>query len=537
MSSTITQPRLGPLGTARWFWRQLTSMRTALFLLLLLAVAAIPGSIIPQTNIDAGRVATYRSNHPSLAPWLGRLGFFNVFTSPWFAAIYILLIISLIGCVIPRVRIHLRTLRAPVPRTPTNLSRLPAYVERRVDEPADIVLDRAREVLKRKRYRLREDEAVEGRPRAIAAEAGRMRETGNLIFHSCLIWVVLAVAAGHLWGWRGDVIVPVGTPFVNGQYDTLNAGPLVDTSKFSPWSLSLNSLDVSFEDKVPPTSPQYGQPRHFTAYTTVDDGNGKQKREVISVNHSLSIGGNSVYLLGNGYAPMITVRDAKGKVLYQQETPFLSQDNNYKSTGAVKVSSLASPQQIGFFGFFLPTAAFSDTLGPISTFPAPKDPALVLGMYVGNLFPGSDAQSVYTLDTSAMKQVQGTGAQSKQPLRLVLKLGQTVQLPGGRGSITFNSVQRWAGLSTRHDPGKLPALYGALLGLIGLIMSMTLRRRRVFVKVSKDPQDPARSLVSVGGLAKGQDPRLQVAIDALVLAVAGDDSSDVKPRTQAGART
>ena len=169
-------------------------MRTALFLLLLLAVAAIPGSIIPQTNIDAGRVATYRSNHPSLAPWLGRLGFFNVFTSPWFAAIYILLIISLIGCVIPRVRIHLRTLRAPVPRTPTNLSRLPAYVERRVDEPADIVLDRAREVLKRKRYRLREDEAVEGRPRAIAAEAGRMRETGNLIFHSCLIWVVLAVA-------------------------------------------------------------------------------------------------------------------------------------------------------------------------------------------------------------------------------------------------------------------------------------------------------------------------------------------------------
>ena len=161
----------------------------------------------------------------------------------------------------------------------------------------------------------------------------------------------------------------------------------------------------------------------------------------------------------------------------------------------------------------------------------------MLGMYVGNLFPGSDAQSVYTLDTSAMKQVQGTGAQSKQPLRLVLKLGQTVQLPGGRGSITFNSVQRWAGLSTRHDPGKLPALYGALLGLIGLIMSMTLRRRRVFVKVSKDPQDPARSLVSVGGLAKGQDPRLQVAIDALVLAVAGDDSSDVKPRTQAGART
>ncbi|NYJ73526.1 cytochrome c biogenesis protein ResB [Allobranchiibius huperziae] len=539
--STITQPRLGPLGTARWFWRQLTSMRTALFLLLLLAVAAIPGSIIPQTGIDAGRVATYKTNHPSLAPWLDRLGFFNVFTSPWFAAIYILLIISLIGCVIPRIRIHLRTLRAPVPRTPKNLSRLPAYVERSVDEPADVVLDRAREVLKRKRYRVREDETVEGSAQSswsIAAEAGRMRETGNLIFHSCLIWVVLAVAAGHLWGWRADVIVPVGQGFSNsGGYDTENLGPLVDDSKFSPWSIRLNSLDVSFEDKVPPTSPQYGQPRHFTAYTTVTGTNGKSKREVISVNHSLPIGGSSVYLLGNGYAPMITVRDAKGNVLYRQETPFLSQDNNYKSTGAIKVSSLPAAKQMGFFGFFLPTAAFSDTLGPVSTFPAPKDPALVLGMYVGNLFPGNAPQSVYTLDTSAMKQVQGTGAQAKQPLRIVLKPGQTTKLPGGRGSITFDNVQRWAGLSTRHDPGKMPALYGALLGLIGLIMSMTLRRRRVFVKVSADPQDPARSLVRVGGLAKGEDPRLQVAIDGLALAVAGDDSTHVQLRTQAGART
>ena len=42
-----TLPRLGPLGWARWAWRQLTSMRTALFLLLLLAIAALPGSIWP----------------------------------------------------------------------------------------------------------------------------------------------------------------------------------------------------------------------------------------------------------------------------------------------------------------------------------------------------------------------------------------------------------------------------------------------------------------------------------------------------------
>lgn len=532
MSTPITQPKLGALGTARWFWRQLTSMRTALFLLLLLAAAAVPGSIIPQTSIDAGRVEKYKTDHPSLSPWLDRLGFFHVFTSPWFVGIYLLLTISLLGCVIPRIRIHLRAVRAPVPRTPKNLSRLPAYVEETVDVPADVMLERARGVLRKKRYRIREDEVVHGRPRSIAAEAGRMRETGNLLFHTCLIVVVLSVAGGHLWGWRADVIVPVGKGFTNsdGYYDTVNAGPLVDTSKFTPWSLQLNKLDVTFEDNVPPTSPQYGQPRNFTAYTSVTNKNGTPKGEVISVNHSLSIGGSSTYLLGNGYAPKVTVRGPKGNVLYSQETPFLSQDNNYKSTGAIKVAA-AGPQQLGFFGFFLPTAAFSNTAGPISTFPGLKNPELVLGMYKGNLFPGGAPQSVYTLTTSAMKQVN---AANGQPLRIALKLGQTMKLPGSAGTITFDSVPRWAGLSTRYDPGKMPALYGALLALLGLIMSMTLRRRRVFVKVSADPDDPTRSLVSIGGLAKGEDPRLQVAIDALAQAMVGENTPHTSARTEAG---
>lgn len=532
MSTPIVQPKLGVLGTARWFWRQLTSMRTALFLLLLLAAAAVPGSIVPQTSIDAGRVQAYRAEHTVLAPWLDRLGFFNVFTSPWFVAIYLLLIVSLLGCVIPRIRVHLRAVRAPVPRTPKNLSRLPAYVERRVDEPADVMLDRAREVLRRKRYRIREDEAAPGRPRSIAAEAGRMRETGNLLFHTSLIAVILSVAGGYLWGWRADVIVPVGQGFSNsyGSYDTVNPGPLVDTSKFQPWSLKLDKLDVSFEDRVPSTSPQYGQPRGFTAYTTVTDGGSTATKKTIAVNHALSVGGSSTYLLGNGYAPKVTVRGPKGNVLYSQATPFLAQDNNYKSTGAIKVPLVGS-QGLGFSGFFLPTTAFSDTAGPISTFPGLKAPSLVLTMFKGNLFPGGASQSVYSLDPTGMKKVEGTNG---QPLRIQLKPGETKQLPGNAGSITFDSVPRWAGLSTRYDPGKMPALVGSLLALLGLIMSMTLRRRRVFVKVAADPDDPTRSLVSVGGLAKGEDPRLQVAIDALATEMVGDKTLLKPVRTEAG---
>ena len=107
-------------------WRQLTSMRTALFLLLLLAVGAVPGSIWPQRSIDAARTADYIANHPKAGPWLDRLGFFEVYASPWFAAIYLLLFISLVGCVLPRSKVHWKAMRSAPPKAPARPARLPA---------------------------------------------------------------------------------------------------------------------------------------------------------------------------------------------------------------------------------------------------------------------------------------------------------------------------------------------------------------------------------------------------------------------------
>lgn len=74
-------------------WRQLTSMRTALVLLFLLALAAIPGSVLPQRSVSIEQVGRYFAAHPELAPVLDRLGGFDVYGSPWFSAIYLLLFV------------------------------------------------------------------------------------------------------------------------------------------------------------------------------------------------------------------------------------------------------------------------------------------------------------------------------------------------------------------------------------------------------------------------------------------------------------
>jgi cytochrome c biogenesis protein len=511
--SEVTEPTLGPVGMLRWAWRQLTSMRTALLLLLLLAIAAVPGSIWPQRNIDAGRVADYLASHRSAGPWLDRLGFFDVYSSPWFAAIYLLLFVSLVGCVVPRSKIHWRAMRAQPPRAPRLLERLPEHGQIEVDGTPQEVLQVALDVLRRRRflggrYRLRSEGL------SLSAETGYLRESGNLVFHTALIVVIVAVAIGHLFGWRGDRILVTGKSFSNtvSAYDTFDPGPWVDTQALSPFTVAVDKLDVTFEEHA--VGAQRGAPRDFTAYTrTRTSPDAPQIHQVLKVNGPLTFGGTSLFLLGNGYAPVITVRDAAGQVLMHEATPFLPQDANYKSVGAVKVSA-ASPKQLGFFGFFLPSEYLDKNAGPSSFFPDLKNPALALGVYEGELYPQGRPQSVYTLSTEKMTQLKdATG----QPLRLLLKPGQTIALPGGRGSITFDTVQRWAGLSIRYDPGKQLALIGAIAALAGLIASLVIRRRRVFVRVSASG---GRTVVSVGGLAKGEDPGLGATVKDLLMTIA-----------------
>ena len=512
-------PDLGVLGLLRFAWRQLTSMRTALFLLLLLAVAAVPGSVLPQRGIDAQRVTTYLADHRTSGPWLDRLGFFDVYSSVWFSAIYLLLFISLVGCVVPRSRQHLQHVRSRPPRAPRRLDRLPAHERVEVDASPDVVLRAAREALRRRRFRLeqRDDDPAGA---SLSGERGHLREAGNLIFHLSLVVLLCAVAAGHLWGWRGDVVVPVGDSFADvvGAYDTIDPGPWVDSADLPPFTVRVDDMTVKFEEQA--AGNQRGAPREFRAGTTVTDSPGAPpRRREVSVNHPLTIDGAKVFLLGNGYAPVITVRDSKGAVIYRQATPFLSQDGNYTSLGVVKVPG-ASPRQIGLVGNLLPTAQLDASGNAVSVFPDARNPRLVMQAWAGDLGLGNGRpQSVYRLDTQKMERLP---VKSGAPL-VILAPGQSVTLGDGAATVSFDKLQRFAGLSVRHDPGRGWALGGAVAAIGGLVLSLFVRRRRVFVRVvpAAGGSGSRRTVVDVGALARGEDTGLADEIAAVVAAAKG----------------
>ncbi|BDZ45593.1 cytochrome c biogenesis protein ResB [Naasia aerilata] len=497
-------PRLGPIGWLRFAWRQLTNMRTALFLLLLLAIAAVPGSLVPQRSSDPNGVAQYRIDHPDLYPIVDKLQGFDVYTSIWFSAIYLLLFLSLIGCVLPRTLHHWRALRARPPRTPARLTRLDAVETRMVDGSAEDALLRAEALLRRGRYRL------ERYGPSISAERGYLRETGNLVFHASLVGILIAVALGGSFGYSGQKIVVEGEPFVNyvAGYDSFTRGRLVADTSLDPYRISLDKLDVVYEEE---NANAVGQAIDYTASVTVQQpGGGPSTPATIKVNSPLDVDGTNVYLLGNGYAPRITVRNADGAVAFAGAVPFLPQDQNLTSVGVVKVpDGLAS--QVGLIGFLYPTPAKLSTGALTSAFPGLQDPVLALNVFTGDL--GLDKGvpvSVYTLDTASLTQLAGrpTDVPAVQ-----VAVGQTVELPNGLGTITLDGVSRYASLEIHHDPTQGWVLAFAILVLAGLLTSLFVPRRRMWVKVHEDGDGRLR--VEYAGLARGDDPGLAVAVREL----------------------
>ncbi|MDO9395651.1 MAG: cytochrome c biogenesis protein ResB [Herbiconiux sp.] len=517
-STDIVQPRLGPVGWLRWFWRQLTSMRTALFLLLLLALAAVPGSLVPQRAADPNGVTQYFVDNPDLAPVLDSVQAFDVYTSVWFSSIYLLLFISLIGCVIPRTKHHFEALRAKPPRTPARLSRLAGFTTRDVaggesGTSAAAVIDAARTLLKRQRYRTIVLTSVDRRSGeetvSVSAERGYLRETGNLVFHGALVGILITVGIGGGFGYQGQRVVVEGQTFVNTllAYDSFNPGRFFSDSQLSPYALTLDSFRSTYETQ---SLQAFGQPLDYTASVTTEDESGGVASADIKVNDPLKIGGTDVYLLGNGYAPTITVRNPAGDVVFTDSVPFLPQDAALTSLGVVKIPD-GLAEQVGIIGFFYPTQAVSDTGAYYSSFPDLQYPVLTLNVYEGDLgLDGGVPASVYTLTTDDMTQLNGrpTGVDS-----LELKPGETVDLPNSLGTVSLDDVKRFASFDVHHDPTQGWVLLFAVLVFGGLLTALFVPRRRVWVKAS--PGADGTVHIEYAGLARGDDPRLVDAVAAL----------------------
>ncbi|MEV2275825.1 cytochrome c biogenesis protein ResB [Nocardiopsis sp. NPDC049922] len=472
---------IGVLGWLRWTWRTLTSMRTALILLFLLAVGAIPGSVLPQNVVSVDEVNTYFREHPDLAPWLDRFALFDVFSSPWYAAIYLLLFVSLAGCVLPRAVAHARALRARPVRTPRNLDRMPYAARFTTDASPETALEQARRILRG--YR------VERYGDSLSSETGYLREAGNVLFHLALLGLLAALAAGAFFGYRGNMLIVEGDGFANTlpSYDAIYPGHWTDTDDLQPFTLRLDDFEATFIEE----GGLRGQASSYVADMTYRESpDAEEGRHRLEVNHPLTVDGVQLYLLGHGYAPEFVVRDADGEVVFDQAVPFLFRETaTFTSDGVLKVPDTGG-EQLGFVGVFLPTAQETADGEMVSTFPGARNPRVTLEGYRGDLGL-LDPQSVYQLRTEGMEELGSSP---------VMEVGDTWELPDGAGSVTFTGVREYVSLQTNRDGARPFALGSAVAAVGGLLITLFVRPRRVWVRATKG--EDGRTTVELAGLGK-----------------------------------
>ncbi|HZQ33963.1 MAG TPA: cytochrome c biogenesis protein ResB, partial [Mycobacterium sp.] len=392
------------LAWARNTWRALTSMGTALALLFLLALGAIPGALLPQRSLNEPKVIQYIAEHPHIGPWLDRVQAFNVFSSFWFTAIYALLFVSLVGCLVPRMIDHIRTLRAKPVAAPRNLPRLPKHAETRASgEPSEVAATISTRLTGWRRVTRHQGDATE-----ISAEKGYLREFGNLVFHFSLLGLLVAVAVGKLFGYEGNVIVIAdgGPGFCSASpaaFDSFRAGNTVDGTDLNPICLRVKDFQAHYLPS--------GQANTFAAHIDYQAGHdldtGTWRPYRLEVNHPLRIEGDRIYLQGHGYAPTFTVTFPNGQsrtdtVQWRPEDP-----RTLLSSGVVRIdppggtypdADQRRKHQIAIQGLFAPTEELTGTLLS-SSYPALNNPAVAVDIYRGDT--GLDTgrpQSLFTLD-------------------------------------------------------------------------------------------------------------------------------------------
>ena len=476
-------------------WRTLRSMRTALILLLVVAVASVFGSLVPQVGVARGAVLRMYADHPIRARVFEALGLFDVYGSWWFTTTYVLLLISLASCLIPRTRALRRGLGLR-PQPMRDLDGMRHFAEATVSLPPERVLERARAALRRRRFR------VAAVTPGLSAEKGLARETGSLLFHWSLFLLLVGAVFGKGFGFTGRATVVEGETWVEAHaaYDLPpEEGRFFDESMHAGFQVRVEDFDATYHAS--------GLPREFVSKVTLlnDRGGALEDREV-RVNGPLTHEGVKLYQLGYGWAPVVEVR-VEDRLLVSDPTVFITRaptDQRVPWQGVIKLPSLEP--DIGLELRLLPDSAAWFAGRPMLE---ARNPFLFFDVWQGDLRLDR-AQNVFSLDKTGLQPFGEDGG---------IGLGETATLSNGV-EITFRDLREYTQFLVKRDPGTGIMLAAALLLFLGLLPALYSSRRRVWVRAIS--VDGSGTRVQVAGFALQRRAAFEDEFRSIAAAVTAD---------------
>lgn len=355
---------------------------------------------------------------------LERLGMFHVFTSVWFSAGLVVLILSIVACTIDRTPRLWRAgadIRVVQPE--------PFFDPRLPDRAAMDGVDAAAvaRVLRRHRFGVRQ--AAVGDTAYIYGDRNRWAKMATLVTHAGLVLFLIAAAATSSLGDEQPLVLANG--------DAATVQPIG-----TPGLLLVRNL--GFEAPGLET----GRPSDFTTHVAVYRDGQQIADKVIRVNDPLEIAGYTLHQNGFGPAPVVVVRDAAGRPLWTGPVPMTD------AVDGLPYAQLAVPG---------------------------RDVGLQLILQRD----ASGTGILLVLPSRATVAADGTVASS--PLGpLALAQGEAA-VPGGADfSVGFAAVSQYTLLIAKRDPGAPIAwlAFGLLMG--GLLVTFWMPRRRVWCRLAAD---------------------------------------------------
>jgi cytochrome c biogenesis protein len=488
-------------------WRTLRSMRTALILLLLLALASVAGSLIPQWPNSPDRVLQYQREHGLWGTFLNRAGLFDVFGSWWFGLITALLFISLVACLVPRTRAAWRAVRQR-PIQAREIDAFRHYAERSVPVGADTAAGAASRVLRRRGFRV----AATGT--SVAAEKGAAREIGSLLFHWAFILLLLGVVFGKGTGYTGYAVITEGETWIDARanYDgQVRPGRFFD-GNFTGVGIHLRQFESAFRET--------GQPMDFVSRVDLLDPQGELVRQQdIRVNHPAQVAGLNVYQINYGWAPRLVVRDEgevigdRPLVLDREPAPEGVPAFAMPWYGVLKVTSL-TPQMAIEVELYPDSRAFFESLrtGQPVAMLTEFQPLIRFTVWRGRVRDPSPT----TLDTTFMRKTATgiVGAGRSASLETGKLLPPSAQDTGL--TLSFPDLKHYTVLQVSKDRGVPIVLIAAILILLGLLPALYTSRRKIWVRAEPTADG---AVLQVGGFALQRKPQFEQEFTKLVSAI------------------
>jgi cytochrome c biogenesis protein len=483
-------------------WRTLRSMRTALILLLILAAAAVIGSLLPQIPNSPERVGRYLVDHGFWGPVFFRAGFFDVYGSWWFVLITTLLCVSLAACLFPRTRAMIRAIRQR-PIHARELDGFRHHAEVRVGTGPDEAAVTAARYLRRKRFRV----SREGL--GIAAEKGVLREVGSLLFHWAFFLLLLGVIVGKGTGFTGRAVVTEGETFVDALPNY--SGQLRTGRYFGGGFTGLGVQLLDFEDSY----RRNGQPIDFVSRVRFLDREGRPTgTDEVRVNHPASVGGLRIFQEGFGWAPVVDV-SLDGRRLWSSPIEMTRDDapDGVPATampwrGAIKLTA-PEPDVTITLELWPDFRAFANLqlTGEPTSMLVQFDPYIRYSVYVGEILDPTSSN----LDTTGLHR-EGRGD-------LHAAGTSTFDLPGGGElRLGFPELRHYSVLLISRDVGIPVVLAAAILVLVGLIPSLYVSRRKVWIRAEAAP---GGALVKIGGFSLQRKDSFEEEFDRIVRDIGG----------------